>query len=87
MYERVELGAVLASGALLQFRVDLEGHLRVCVSDLLHYPHDVEVVRQERDGYVGAAQRVGCRVGQRRQVVLTERRARCDRGFLQDLAD
>jgi hypothetical protein len=86
-YERVELGAVLAPGALLQLCVDLEGHLRVGVSDLLHYPHDVEVVRQERDRDVGAAHRMRCRVWQRGQALLAGHLARRDRGFSQDLSD
>ena len=38
--EPVERGAVRALDALLELRVDVEGHLRVGVADLAHDPED-----------------------------------------------
>lgn len=42
---------------LLELRVDVHRHLRVGVADLAHHPLDVEVVGEQRDRDVGAAQR------------------------------
>jgi hypothetical protein len=48
---------VLPLRALLELRVDIGGHLRVGMADLAHDPHDVEVVRQQRDRHLRPSQR------------------------------
>jgi hypothetical protein len=52
-HELIEVGAVVALGALLQLRVGVHRHLRVGVADLVHDPLDVEVVCEQRDRDVG----------------------------------
>ncbi|HEY5196525.1 MAG TPA: hypothetical protein VIJ51_05810 [Solirubrobacteraceae bacterium] len=70
--EAVEGRSVGSLDPLLELGVDVERHLRVGVADLTHHPLDVEVVGQQRDRDVGAAQAVGRRVGQGRQPAADE---------------
>jgi hypothetical protein len=68
----IELDAVGPLDPLLELRVDVHRHLRVGVPDLAHDPLDVEVVRQQRDRDVRAAEAVGRGAGERRQTACLQ---------------
>ncbi|HEX3608077.1 MAG TPA: hypothetical protein VHU14_00185 [Solirubrobacterales bacterium] len=72
---------------LLELRVDVHRHLRVGVADLPHHPLDVEVVGEQRDRNVGAAQAVRRGVRQGRQAALAQPFARQLGGRRDDLPD
>ena len=69
--------------ALLELGVDVQSHLRVDMSDLAHDPLDVEVVREQGDRDVGAAEAVRRGVRQRGKASLLQPLAR-ERGGLPD---
>lgn len=49
---------MIALGSLLELGVDVEGHLGVCVPDLIRDPLHVEIVGQQGDRDVGPPQAV-----------------------------
>lgn len=52
---------------VLQLGVDVEGHFRVGVADLVHDPEHVEVIGEEGDRDIGASEGVRGNVRQGRQ--------------------
>lgn len=76
-----------AVGALLDLCVDVHGHFGVGVADLAHDPFDVEVVGDEGDGNVGAAQRVRRDVWERWEAAGFVAAAGFEGGFADDSAD